>query len=347
MMLSATKRMLKGAMVACAYRTGILQLYLRRKLRDRAVVLTYHRVLPKERSAESFSTDAIVVSPEAFRRQMQLLRRLFTPLSADEFAKALQSGRMPPGACLVTFDDGWYDNLDHALPILQECSVPAVLFVATDYIGSDGCFWQERLSRALNAARQKPELSAGLFAELDASHLLGAPLSPAEAKTAIRAIIDRYKSQPQAEIDALVRKVEDLLRQSGAAPSRAHPDRFLTWEQVKQLGNSGVMAIGSHCCTHTPLTKLDGAAVQSELQRSRQVILERTGFNPDDLAYPNGDHDAQIAKAVRDNGYRCAYTTNRGLVDSAADAFRLRRINIHEHSTATDAAFMSRLAGLF
>lgn len=345
--MRSAKRMLKGAMVAFAYRTGLLQLYLRRKLRGRAVVLTYHRVLPKERSAESFSTDAIVVSPETFRRQMQLLRRLFTPLSADEFAQALSAGRLPAGACVVTFDDGWYDNLDYALPILRETGVPAVLFVATDYIDSQDCFWQERLSRALSTARQIPARSSALFAELGASHLLDASLTPAQAKLAIRAIIDRYKAQPQAEIDVLVNRVEALLREAGVGVDGRHPDRFLTWEQVRQLGNSGVMAIGSHCCTHTPLTKLDAGAVQTELRRSREIIRERAGIDPSDLAYPNGDHDAQIAKAVKDNGYRCAYTTNRGLVDPSADAFRLRRINIHEQSTASDAAFMSRLAGLF
>ena len=346
-MMRTAKRMLKGAMVAFAYRTGLLESYLRRKLRGRAVVLTYHRVLPKERSAESFSTDAIVVSPETFRRQMQLLRRLFTPLSADEFAQALSAGQLPPGACVVTFDDGWYDNLDYALPILRETSVPAVLFVATDYIGTDKCFWQERLSRALSAARRIPERSRSLFAEIGATHLLDDALPPAQAKLAIRAIVDRYKAQPQPEIDALVRKVEELLRDASVTTDGQHPDRFLTWEQVKALDESGLVAIGSHCCTHTPLTKLDASAVQAELRRSRDVIRERIGVNPSDLAYPNGDHDAQIATAVKDNGYRCAYTTMRGLVDPAADAFRLRRINIHEQSTASDAAFMSRLAGLF
>lgn len=346
-MMRSAKRMLKGAIVAFAYRTGLLQLYLRRKLRGRAVVLTYHRVLPAERSAESFSADAIVVTPPTFRRQMQLLKRLFTPLSADQFAKALAAGQLPDGACVVTFDDGWYDNLEYALPILRETAVPAVLFVATDYIGSDNCFWQERLSRALSAARRIPEHSSGLFAELGAPGLLDASLTLEQVKLAIRAIVDHYKAQPQAAIDALVQRVERLLQDAGAAVERQHPDRFLSWEQVGQLGSSGWVAIGSHCCTHTPLTKLDADAVQIELHRSREIIRKRTGIDPADLAYPNGDHDAHIAKAVRDSGYRCAYTTLRGWVEPAADAFRLRRINIHEHSTASDAAFLSRLAGLF
>jgi hypothetical protein len=62
------KRLLKNALVAGAYHTGLLGLYLGRKLKGRAVALTYHRVLPEQELARSFSTDAIVVTPQTFRR---------------------------------------------------------------------------------------------------------------------------------------------------------------------------------------------------------------------------------------------------------------------------------------
>ena len=65
------------------------------------------------------------------------------------------------------------------------------------------------------------------------------------------------------------------------------------------------------------------------------------------VAYPNGDHDPNIAAAVRDSGYRTAYTTIRGHVAPAANAFTLKRINIHERGTATPGAFLARLAGIF
>ena len=344
-MMRSAKRMLKGAMVGFAYRSGILQLYLRRKLRGRAIVLTYHRVLPKERSAESFSTDAIVVSPETFRRHMQLLRRLFAPLSADEFAEALSAGRMPAGACVVTFDDGWYDNLDYALPILRETGVPAVLFVATDYIGTDRCFWQETLARALFAAAGAPEQSTALFAELGDERVPRLP--PAEAKIAIRRLIDRWKSWPQERIDALLARVQASLRTWGIAVPATHPDRFLSWAQVNELQASGLVTIGSHCRTHTPLTKLEAASVSEELQSSRRIIRERAGADPLDLAYPNGDHDASIARAAAASGYRTAYTTARGHVAPTADAFTLRRINIAEQGTDSDGAFLARIAGIF
>lgn len=339
------KRLLKSALVAGAYHSGLLEMYLRRKLHGRAVVLTYHRVLPEEELARSFSTDAIVVTPQTFRRHLQVLRKSFNPLTAEQFSAALTSGQWPERACIVTFDDGWLDNLQHALPILEECGVPAVLFIATDYIGTDRCFWQETLARYLAAAASVPDRSTPLFAELGIAHVLELP--PAEARAATRAMIDSLKSKPQAELDALLGKVHGLLQQWQVELPQNHPDRFLSWPQVKQLADSGVVTIASHCCSHTPLTKLDADAVREELQRSRRVIQERIGIDTRDMAYPNGDHDVNIAAAVRDSGYRTAFTTNRGHVAAAANAFTLKRINIHERGTATPGAFLARLAGIF
>jgi peptidoglycan/xylan/chitin deacetylase (PgdA/CDA1 family) len=339
------KRLLKSALVAGAYHTGLLGLYLRLKLRRRAVALTYHRVLPEQELVRSFSTDAIVVTPETFRRHMQVLRRSFNPLTAEQFSAALASGQWPARACIVTFDDGWLDNLQYALPVLEETGVPAVLFIATDYIGTERCFWQETLARYLAAAATVPERSTPLFTELGIPHVLELP--PAQARAATRTMIDSLKSQPQAQLDALLARVHSLLQQWQVDLPQNHPDRFLSWSQVKQLSDGGVVTIASHCCSHTPLTKLDAAAVREELQRSRLVIHERIGIDTRDMAYPNGDHDSNIAAAVRDSGYRTAFTTNRGHVVAAANAFTLKRINIHEHGTATPGSFLARLAGIF
>ena len=339
------KRFLKSALIAGAYRSGLLEIYLRRKLRGRAVVLTYHRVLPEQEFDRSFSTESIVVTPHTFRRHLQVLRESFNPLTAEQFSAALASGHWPERACIVTFDDGWLDNLQHALPILEECGVPAVLFIATDYIGTERCFWQETLARYLAVAASVPDRSTPLFTELGIAHVLKLP--PAQARPAIRALIDALKSQPQAQIDALLARVHGLIQEWQLELPQNHPDRFLTWPQVKQLADSGVVTIASHCCSHTPLTKLDADAVREELQRSRRIIQERIGVDTRDMAYPNGDHDVNIAAAVRDSGYRTAFTTDRGHVAPAANAFTLKRINIYERGTATTGAFLARLTGIF
>ena len=117
------------------FHAGLLRRLAHRRLRNGAIVLMYHRVLPEDRAAQSFSHPGIVVTPATFERQMALLKREFRPLSLQDFLGHMEARiPFPDGACLVTFDDGWIDNHDYALPILRRHGVPAVVFVATDYI---------------------------------------------------------------------------------------------------------------------------------------------------------------------------------------------------------------------
>lgn len=342
-MLTWIKKYVKATLAALAYSSGLLRLLATRRLRGRAVVLMYHRVLPRDRLEESFSARSITVTPETFRRQMRLLRRLASPLSVDELQRALEEGRFPPRACVVTFDDGWYDNLEHALPILEEFRIPAVVFVAVDYIGTGACFWQERLSRLLFVAAGSGEASRELFAGF--GHPRIPALDAARRREAVRGIVDSLKQASVAERDAAIGRVEAYVTSRGLAVANGHPDRFLDWDGVRTLARSGVVTIGSHCCTHTPLTKLAPADVAAELTRSRDVIREKLGAAPQALAYPNGDHDAAIAE-LTGNTYSLAFTTERGFVEQGAHRTRLRRYNIHEHSTDTDGTFLARIAGL-
>ena len=142
------KQLVRRSLANALYYSGALWLYARLVARNRVVVLTYHRVLPSDRAAASFSSPAIIVTPDTFAMHMETVARWFTPLSAGTFA-----GHSGGRACLVTFDDGWYDNHAYALPVLERTGVPMLLFVATNYIGGNDCFWQETLAAHLYAAR--------------------------------------------------------------------------------------------------------------------------------------------------------------------------------------------------
>jgi peptidoglycan/xylan/chitin deacetylase (PgdA/CDA1 family) len=342
-LLIRIKKTIKSTLAAIAYGTGLLQLLSARRLAGRAAVLMYHRVLPREQLAESFSAQSISVTPETFRRQMRLLRRLASPLSVAELAAALESGKFPRRACVVTFDDGWFDNLEHALPILAEYRIPAVIFLAVDYIGTGACFWQERLSRALYVAARAGEGSRPLFARFKREDILA--MDPGRARFAVREIVDTLKHASVAERDAAIGIVLADLAARGLTVVSDHPDRFLDWDGVRKLAASGVVTIGSHCCTHTPLPKLALPEVEAELKRSRESIGRELGAVPATLAYPNGDYTPEIA-ALTGRNYSLAFTTERGLVTAGDDRSRLRRYNIHEHSTDTDGTFLARIAGL-
>lgn len=325
--------------------SGLLWLLLKWRTRRRLLVLTYHRVLPDEARAESFSADGIVVTPGTFDRQMRLLARRFQVLTPDDFFAVLAGHRpWPTRGCLVTFDDGWWDNLEYAAPVLSRHGIPALLFVATDFIGSSSVFWQERLSNMLMQVRTCGEPARVFLQQLDAAHLLA--VDKAGLRLAIRGVIDQFKRRPPADLQQALLATENFLAHKGVTPRAAAADRFLSWQQLAQLLGESPFLVGSHGCSHVPFTHLTAEELEAQLRLSRDRIAQETGAAVKDLAYPNGDCDGNVAQSTGAAGYRMAFSTERGYVASSDNRHRLRRINIHEHGSSTDAMFLARLAGL-
>ncbi|BAU47919.1 polysaccharide deacetylase [Sulfurifustis variabilis] len=90
-------------------------------------ILMYHRVV------RGLPQDQLTVSPERFEEQMAVLARTRRVMSLADAALALGSGERQAGAVVVTFDDGYRDNLTVALPILEKYRIPATIFVTTDF----------------------------------------------------------------------------------------------------------------------------------------------------------------------------------------------------------------------
>jgi peptidoglycan/xylan/chitin deacetylase (PgdA/CDA1 family) len=325
--------------------TGLLWRQVDRRLRGKVLVLTYHRVLPDE-DRDSFSAPGIIVTPETFDRHLGWIRSYLHPLTPEEFCTVLNGERVSPRrACLVTFDDGWHDNLTHALPALTRHDVPALLFAATGFIGTSRCFWQERLSRLLYFAWRAGSRGGGLL------ELASAPTTPSVpdsvARRTIRDAVTRLKTLSQWEIDSKLQHIEQGLTKLGVAlPTNFGDDRFLSWTDLKQLVASRCVTVGSHGVSHVPLPRLPVDLAQTELSQSRAVLKTQLSREIDWFAYPNGDYDAESMTLVRAAGFRGAFTTANGPVSPGQDAFSLRRVNMHEGSTRTLGRFLSRISGV-
>jgi peptidoglycan/xylan/chitin deacetylase (PgdA/CDA1 family) len=337
---------IKNLLAAMLYHFGILRWLIAVKLRNRAVVLMYHRVLPKKARDDSFSAAAIVVEPTVFDAHLQTLKRYLRPLAPQEFFERL-TGAQPGFSrhCLVTFDDGWHDNHAHALPILEHRQVPALVYVATGYIDTRHCFWQERLARMLHTLWRQQTSQPSLFAEVGVPKLL--EQSAESVKVYVRSAITAVKHRSRDELVVLLGKAEAALRANGIATDETGEDRFMTWGEVSQLSASKVVTIGSHAHTHTPMTKLSAAEIAQELSESRCIIERQLGAAPLWFAYPNGDHHDVSHQAVAAAGYRMAVTTETGLVAAGDDPMQVRRINIHDQAAPTPARLLCRIAGLF
>ncbi len=95
-------------------------------------VYYYHRVGPFRAGAPP----KMNVAPDAFREHMSVLARKANPVSISDLIVCAHDRRpFPRGAVAVTFDDGYKDLLEHALPVLKEFHIPAAFFIVSGGVG--------------------------------------------------------------------------------------------------------------------------------------------------------------------------------------------------------------------
>lgn len=106
------------------------------------LVLTYHRILPKV----GFDPLGTVVSLKVFERQIDRLASRFPVVSLSEAVSRQESGSaIPREQIVLTFDDGYWDNYEIVFPLLKKLGLPAVFFLATDYVEGKAVFADPRV----------------------------------------------------------------------------------------------------------------------------------------------------------------------------------------------------------
>ena len=350
--LTIWTRVKHGAKVGTAYLlyyTGILLLWQRRVLRRRAVVLMYHRVLTRDEAAATASHPALVVGCETFARQMATLKRHFVVLSVDQLAEHLEQRRpLPDRSCLITFDDGWRDNYENALPILERYDLPALIFLPANYIGRRRMFWQEALTHLLLAAiatvaanpQRRPALAA-LLAPSGLDQVLDLPSNG--ARPAVIAAVSAGKTNVTAMRGLIATLAEALDIDVDQLPSVVG---FMDWDQAAAMATRRI-AFGGHGAEHLLLTQVTPGEVASELRCSKHMLDTRFPDTVATFSYPNGYHSTDIVASTAAAGFRLAFITKRGYVSCDSDPFTLTRRTIQESVTASAPMFMARVVGLY
>lgn len=295
-------------------------------LRHDLRILAYHRILDVPDPARfDFDLELVSASPDAFRRQMQLLKRRFHPVALGEVVAALRSGRaLPRNAVAVTFDDGYDDNYRLAFPILREVGVPATFFVSTGHVDSGKPFAYDWLVHMMlttaSSVMELPEF--GVREALPADRQVRRGLA---AK-----LLDRMKSLDDAAQSALIARLESDWRMPRDAVR--HPDCTpVSWDQLREMHAAG-FEIGSHGVDHRMLSKLEPADLEAELNQSRSALELELGAPAELLAYPVGGErafDERVIAAAAAAGYALACTYICGITrEPAADRYALRRLPV-------------------
>jgi peptidoglycan/xylan/chitin deacetylase (PgdA/CDA1 family) len=216
----------------------------------------------------------IAVTPDSFVAQQEFLARNYRVVSLEAVRRWFRGEEeLPARATLLTFDDGYLDNLEIAHPVLERLGHPAAIFVPTDFIGS------------------------------------ATPL-PHDAGLPVR-------------------------------------NATVNWEQLGAL--RGVFEIGSHACSHRPLTRVPFADARREIVASKRMLEERLGQPVYAFSYPKGsigDFNPRLEEAVRAAGYELAFTTIPAINRADARALGIARHNVEDYGLPYFAALLDGRAEL-
>jgi len=286
--------------------------FVKRRWCGNVQILVYHRV-NDDRDPFFSGTPS-----DVFRKQMDYLVSNFNILSLEDAVEGLARKDVPDNAIVVTFDDGYRDNYLNAFPILNNLSIPATIFLATDAIGSGRMLWHDRVFSAFRQTRVP-------FLDGFGARSKQYPLSTIHDKVValeeflnfIRARTDRERA---SWIDCLIETL-------GVSDSREVSGLMLSWDEVRMMHEGGI-SFGSHSVTHPILSKLPTDRIRDEIQESKLVIEQELHTPVRTFAYPNGreeDYNEITKSLLREAGYTCAVTTQFGNNESGCDLFELRR----------------------
>jgi peptidoglycan/xylan/chitin deacetylase (PgdA/CDA1 family) len=319
----------------------------------RAFILMYHRIAEPESDPWALS-----VSPRHFASHLKILKKYTHPMGLPDLVAHLQDGKVPRRAVVITFDDGYADNLYEAKPLLERYDIPATVFLPTGFIGENEEFWWDKLDRLLLNSERLPknprlvvngrsyvwELSES-YDHQETSCPHGGHKSKANLQLCSRRSLyfSVYRLLlPLSEQDrqACLQEIQGWV--SGEPkPSPAYG--VLSPEEVDMLGRDGLVEIGSHTITHPFLSAHPEAFQQREIEQGKIDLEAITGRPVNSFAYPHGDYDERSVALVRQAGFVCACSIEENSVWRHSDPFLLPRLKVNNYN---GEGFIRRLLGV-
>jgi peptidoglycan/xylan/chitin deacetylase (PgdA/CDA1 family) len=283
-----------------------------------AAILMYHSVR-EDPSSQADSLGEIVHSQRVFQGQMELLASEFHPLSLDELATLLRaSEKIPERSVVVTFDDGYRDNFEIAMPILNRIGIAATFYVTVGCVEKSRPPWPIPVRFALRTTRRKTWK--------DPSSTLWPLETDAERERAFGKACEYCCKLSGVPQEALVRAIETEL-DAGSPPGSEQ--LMMDWDEIRKLTEQGHI-VGSHTLSHPNVAQLPTVDVPVELANSRACLEKQLQRPVKHFSYPcpalSPHWNEQTIQECRRAGYETAVVTDGGLVRKCDNPLCLRRV---------------------
>ncbi|RKM60413.1 polysaccharide deacetylase family protein [Butyrivibrio sp. CB08] len=259
-------------------------------------VLFFHRVIEKKDDPWGLE-----VRPEMFDQYIRYIAENYNVKRFEEDWSDVKEKTL-----VITFDDGYWDNVEYALPILEKYKVPATVFVSTGNLDTPNEFWWDRLARLVPSDKL------------------------VEKRNELRKLSPRERDKA----------LEEMEQEGNAFRERLVTDRTLTNDELKRLSDSEFITIGGHTVNHNALLYQTEEQQRYELMHSKKIIEDIIGKKITTFSYPFGQRDTYSDTTIRllnECGFTRAASTVQELTGRDFNPYEIPRIGQPEVDLKTFA----------
>jgi peptidoglycan/xylan/chitin deacetylase (PgdA/CDA1 family) len=287
-------------------------------------IFMLHHVRPG-RDDEFQPNRHLEVTPEFLREMLIHLRSQgIDIISMDEVHQRLVERNFSRRFASFTFDDGYRNNRDFALPVLRQFDAPFTLYITTDFAAGTGRPWWIALEMAIAKAASVELPIGGVPCPLDTA-------TPAAKQAAFDRVHDWLRGLPEQDMR---REMNALCARHGVDGAAICRDLCMSWDELKAFAADPLVTLGAHSVTHCNLAAQSEAIASEELTVSRAQIEDTLQRPVVHLAYPYGDRAAASTREfalAHASGYKTAVTTRPGMVfpENADHLTALPRVSLN------------------
>jgi peptidoglycan/xylan/chitin deacetylase (PgdA/CDA1 family) len=235
-------------------------------------------------------------SKKFFKRCIQWLKKNgYFFISVDQLIQYVQNQQeFPKGAVWLSIDDGWKDNINNIIPVINEYKTPITFFIATDPVENQGIFWWTFFEKCKD---QLPNYFKSNSLDLK-------NIKEKERKKIIQDLKKRCKKR-------VIREVMEI-------------------EEVKSLAQNPLVTIGSHTVHHALTVNCADDELEFEIKESKEKLREWTNKEVKYFSYPNGSFDGRERKILKEFGYKLAATDEKRFITKNDDLYLIPRIEVKD-----------------
>jgi peptidoglycan/xylan/chitin deacetylase (PgdA/CDA1 family) len=287
-------------------------------------VLAFHRVTD---SSKYSITKALEVTPEYLESVINFfLAEKIDIVSLDECHRRIASNRKNNRFVSFTFDDGYVDNLTHALPVFEKYEAPFSIFLTTGFPNHHAVIWWYLLEEFL--------MNHTEFAFQDNGKIYRYNIPTFQEK--LTAFGNLRSFLLSSDHLSFLPRIKNILNGHFTDLYSLTRELALTWDQVIELSNHPLVTIGAHTCEHFSLKAIDESVLPSEIDESVNIIEQKTGHPVNFFAYPYGTQNEAYTREyqyMNQTKISMSFTTVQGNVKRKSDQqlHAIPRLSINEN----------------